>query len=225
MSVPLAPEDESRIAAAIAAAEARTSGEIICTMATDRHRYVEWVLALAAVAAFVLPALATLLGFGPSAWAALAGIWQAEPLTDRQTVELYVAAQAVVLALTTLALWWSPVAQRLAPLSIRRERVHEIALKQFLARGIHLTAGRTGVLLHVSVEDHVAEIIADEAIYQRVPPDHWADATDALLAGMARNAPADGFVEAIGLVGDLLAAHFPPGDTNPDELPNRLVLL
>ena len=215
--------DEARIAAAIEAAEAHSSGEIVCTLSTERHRYVEWVLALAAAFAFLVPLVATMAGFGPSAWAALAGIWQAEPLTDVQTVEIYALVQVSLLILATLALWWSPLAQRYAPLSMRRERVHEIALKQFLTRGIHLTQDRTGVLLHVSLEDHVVEVIADEEIYRRVPDEHWGETAAALLAGIRRGDIAQGFVDAIGLAGGVLATHFPPRDDNPDELPNRLL--
>jgi putative membrane protein len=223
--VTLTEADQARIADAIHAAEARTDGEIVCTLAAERHRYVEWVLALAAAVAFMVPLVATLAGFGPSAWAALVGIWQAEPLTDRQTVEIYALAQVLVLLLTTLALWWSPLAQRFAPLSLRRERVHEIALKQFLTRGIHLTSARTGVLIHVSLEDHVVEVIADEGIYTKVPAETWAETAAVLLGGISRGDPTQGFVDAIALAGDVLATHFPKTDGNPDELPNRLVIV
>ncbi len=223
--VTVTPADESRIAAAIVAAEAHSSGEIVCTLSTERHRYVEWVLALAAAFAFLVPLVSTMAGFGPSAWAALAGIWQAEPLTDVQTVEIYALVQVGLVVLATLALWWSPLAQRYAPLSMRRERVHEIALKQFLTRGIHLTQDRTGVLLHVSFEDHVVEVIADEEIYRRVADEHWAETAAALLAGMRRGDIAQGFVDAIALAGGVLATHFPPREDNPDELPNRLLLV
>jgi putative membrane protein len=223
--VSLSDTDQARIAAAIAHAEALTDGEIVCTLSVERHRYVEWLLALAAALAFLLPLAATLIGFGPSQWAALAGVWQAEPLTDRQTVEIYALAQVGVLLLATLALWWSPLAQRFAPLSLRQERVHELALKQFLARGIHLTAARTGVLLHASFEDHVVEVIADEGIYLKVPADIWAEPAAALLAGIRRGDTAQGFVDAIELTGRLLATHFPKTAGNPDELPNRLVII
>ena len=221
--VALSDIDEGRIAAAIEAAEAYTSGEIVCTLSVERHRYVEWVLALAASFAFLAPLVATLAGFGPSRWAAAVGIWQAEPLNDVQTVEIYALVQVIVLLLATLALWWTPLAQRYAPLSMRRERVHEIAVKQFLTRGIHLTQDRTGVLLHVSLEDHVVEVIADEEIFRRVPDEHWGDTAAVLLAGISRGDVAQGFVDAIGLAGEVLAANFPPRDDNPDELPNRLL--
>ncbi len=218
-------QDEARVAAAIAKAEAGTAGEIVCTLSLERHRYVEWVVALAAGTGFALPLIAAVLGFGPAHWAAALGIWQADGLTDVQAVELFALAQVLVALLVTLALWWSPVAQRFAPLSMRRERCHEIALKQFLARGLHLTKARTGVLIHVSVEDHVVEVIADERIYAKVDPEVWGEAAAALLAGLKRGDAAGGFEAAIGQVGDILAAHFPPCPDNPDEIPNRLLIV
>lgn len=223
--VEITPAEQARIASAIEAAEARTDGEIVCTLSVERHRYAEWVLALAAAIGFLVPVLLTALGFGPTFWAFVFGQWQSEPLSDWQTVEIFALMQVTVLILATLALWWSPFAQRWVPLSIRRDRVHEIALKQFLTRGIHMTAGRTGVLIHVSFEDHVVEVIADEAIYAKVPQDHWAETVSALLEGIRKGDTADGFVRAIALAGDVLATHFPKTDANPDELPNRLVIV
>ncbi len=225
MVMHIPPESLKRVEAAIVEAEAHTSGEIVCAISDERHRYVEWVLALAAGAAFLLPVLLTLGGFGPTFWAAVFGQWQSEPLTDRQTIEIFVLMQVAVLLVATLALWWSPFAQRWSPLSLRRERVHEIALKEFLVRGIHLTDQRTGVLLHVSVRDHVAEIVADEGIYSHVSPEHWGETIAALLDGVKRGDPAQGLIDAIALAGEVLASNFPPTADNPDELPNHLLII
>lgn len=221
----LSQADLGRVADAITTAEARTSGEIVCTFSMQRHRYVGWVLALAAVVAFVLPAILVAAGFGPGRLSALLGIWQGEPWSERETILLYAAAQAVILVLATLALWWSPFAQRWVPFPIREDRVHDIATRQFLMRGIHETEGRTGVLIHASWHDQVVEVIADTAIYQKVPPDHWADTAAALRDGMRRGDPAGGYAAAVALAGQVLAEHFPPTGANPDELPNHLVIL
>ena len=47
-----------------------------------------------------------------------------------------------------------------------------------------------------------------------------------LMAGFKASRPADGFEEAIGLCGAILAEHFPPrqGD-NPNELSDSVVVL
>ncbi|MFQ3666103.1 MAG: hypothetical protein SNJ79_08770, partial [Sphingomonadaceae bacterium] len=195
----------------------------------DRHVYLEWVLGLAALIAFLLPFVLTLLGVGPTAWreALWPTAWRVDDasLAELHAIEAYAAAQLLFFGVSALILRRTPLAQRWAPLSLRRARVHELALKQFLARGIHLTDARTGVLIYVSAEDHVAEIVADEGIYAKVDPDIWADADAALLKHLRTGDTTAGFEEAIGIVGEVLARHFPPSATNRDELPNRVIEL
>ena len=69
-------------------------------------------------------------------------------------------------------------------------------------------------------------LIADEAIHGQVPDDTWDKAMAALVAGLRRGRPAEGFTEAIGLCADVLADRFPArfGD-NPNELPDAVVVL
>jgi len=217
--------DHARVSAAIRTAEATTSGEIFCILTNERHRYLEWIFALSALSAFTLPFVLTMSGFGPSAWAATLGAWQADAMTERQTIEAYAAMQAFLFLLTTLAAWFSPLAQRWSPRFLRRERVHDLALKQFLAKGLHLTSGRTGVLIYVSAEDHIVEVVADEGIYSKVPNAHWGDTTALLLEGMRRNEPVQGFVESIAHIGAVLALHFPPTLDNPNEIEDRLIIV
>jgi putative membrane protein len=109
------------------------------------------------------------------------------------------------------------------PRRVRRARVRRAALQQFLAHGLHTTRHRTGVLIFAALSDRQVEIVADEGIHSRVDTEVWARAVDALTRRLRAGRAADGFETAIGLTGDVLAAHFPPRANNPDELPNRLV--
>jgi putative membrane protein len=119
-----------------------------------------------------------------------------------------------------------PVIRRWAtPRSVRRARVRKAALEQFLAHGIHVTEGRTGVLIFAALEDHQVEVIADEAIHGKVDQSVWADAVEVLAQGMKRGEPVAGFTSAIGLCGEVLAAHFPPTQENPNEVADKLVLI
>ncbi len=227
--MPFTEADRARVAAAIEAAERETSGEIFCIYARVPHRYVEWLLALATSLAFLVPLAATLLGFGPGAWLALAeaGSWRdaLPPLSEQLLVEAYALVQLVLFLLILSALWWSPLAQRRAPLWLRQRHVHELAGFHFLAQGLHLTEARTGVLLFVSVEDHVAEVLADEGIHAKVGEEPWVETVEALLAGLRRDDPAQGFCDAIALAGTVLARHFPRAGPKPNELPNRLLVV
>jgi putative membrane protein len=221
--------DFARVSAAIELAEAQTSGEIMCVLDRDRHVYRGWVLGLAALSAFLFPFLATMAGFGPAEVLALFGAqdWLSgeEGISERRLIETYAAVQLGLFLILVFLIQRTPLAQRYAPLWMRRERVHELALKQFLAHGIHLTEARTGVLIFVSLHDHMTEIVADEGIYAKVSSDVWREADAALLEGLARGDVAGGFKAAIDRVGSVLAEHFPPAESNRDELPNRLIAL
>jgi putative membrane protein len=108
------------------------------------------------------------------------------------------------------------------PRGLRYRRAHDHALRQFLARNIHMTRERTGVLVFVSLAEHYAEVVADAGINERVPQERWNEAVAVLVRHAARGRLADAFVEAVGIVGAELAAHFPPGETNLDELDNHV---
>jgi putative membrane protein len=90
---------------------------------------------------------------------------------------------------------------------VRYRRAHENALKQFLARNVHVTAERTGVLIFVSLAEHYAEVVADSGINAKVQQKDWDDVIRDLTNAAARNALADGFVVAITAVGKHLAVH------------------
>jgi len=114
----------------------------------------------------------------------------------------------------------------LTPRGLKRARVRRRAEEQFLAKNLHLTRERTGVLIFVSLGERMAELIADEGIAGHVEAKVWDQAMAALTDGLRRGSPAEGFEAAIGLCADVLAERFPPreGD-NPNELPDAVVVL
>ena len=70
-----------------------------------------------------------------------------------------------------------------------------------------------------------AEIVADQGINAKVEQEVWSGAVEAMVSAIRQGRPADGFVAAVERCGAVLAAHFPPGVLNPDELPNKVVQL
>lgn len=202
----LSEADYQRIADAVAAAEATTDGEIYCALATGVSDYREVPLAWAAGAALVLPLGVRLAGLLPDA-------------------NSYAAVQAVVFLLAALIVTLPAVRLILTPGSLKAERVHRAAMAQFLAKGVHLTRARTGVLLFASAAERRAEVIADEGIYAAAPKEVWDEVVQLLTAGLGRQAPADGFVAAVKRAGEILAAHVPPTAGSRNELPDRPVEL
>jgi putative membrane protein len=78
-------------------------------------------------------------------------------------------------------------------------------------------------LIFASAAEHYAEIVADNGINAKVSPDAWTNAVSALVSGIKARRPGDCFVAAVELCGAELARNFPPGELNPNELPDRVV--
>jgi putative membrane protein len=198
-------EDRSRIATAIRAAEAKTSGEIICVLAQTSTDATALPVLLAALVALALP-------------------WVLVALT-KMSVHHLLVLQVAVFFLLVLALCLPRVRVALLPRAARRYVAHRAAMEQFTIRGIARKKNRTGILIFVSLAEHYARIIADEGIAGRVAKSEWQDAVDALVGHMRGGRIADGFIAAIGACGTVLAAHFPRTETNRDELPDRIYLV
>lgn len=216
--------DRARIAAAIAAAEAGTAGEIVVIINTRPHRYTATMLAAAVLAAFVLPFIAVLAGWVPSLlfpdWDALDAVTR-----ERHGIEGFAAVQALVFVGALALVAGLRLDRALTPRGLRRDRVHHAAIMQFRARGLTATQGRTGVLLYLDEAEHVAEVIADEAVFARVAAEDWGETIAALIAGIKAGRAADGLVTAIERAGAVLAAHLPPRPDDVNELPDALIEL
>lgn len=215
-------QDHQRISAAIKAAEVRTSGEIVVIVSSQPQRYPATSLSLAALLALALPFTAVVFGWSPAALLPDWGTVTAQDL-ERRSLEVLIVIQAVTFAAVLALGWFTPLGRLLTPSGLRRDRVHRTALSQFRARGLDSTAGRTGVLLYVDAPDHIAEVVADSAVFGTVSAEHWADTIEALTSGIKAGRAADGLVAAIELAGSVLAAHFPPCADDANELPDHLI--
>ena len=87
------------------------------------------------------------------------------------------------------------------------------------------TEHNSGVLVYLLVADRDIEIIADRGIAARVDPAAWGTVARSMEAAFRQGAFAEGVLEGIRQISTLLAAHFPPGKRNPDELPDRPVIV
>jgi putative membrane protein len=201
----LAAEDRKRIAAAIRAVEARTSGEIVCVLARASYDSKALPILLAAVLALALP-------------------WLLVAFTA-MTVERILGLQLLVFILAAVPLCLPRLRVALVPRRARRAAAHRAAMQQFLVRGMARTRQRSGILIFVSLAERYARIVADDGIAGRVPQREWQGAVDALVAHMRDGRIADGFVSAIEICGEALAAHFPREAADRDELPDRIYLI
>ena len=226
----LTSDDYTRITRAIAGAETRTSGEIFCVLAGQVSSYRDISLGWAAAAALILPLSLVPLGFDATWLPGFGNGWEVAHLAAREvTVGRTLSAYAIVQAAVFLAVFMitsiPPIRRVVTPRAVRRARVRRVALSQFLAHGLQMTEGRTGVLIFAAMADHQVEVIADEGIHARVDQDVWAGAVEVLVRGLRANRPVEGFEQAIDLCGQVLAEQFPPGERNANEIADRLVVI
>ena len=227
----LSPTELSAIEAAVREAETRTTGEIYCVVAEESSDYGETPLAWAGGVALLAPAILLIAGIHVSipdffsTWSA-AQVGEAIETSVRNALIGTIVLQGILFAATALIVAIPTVRRALTPRGLKRDRVRRRAAEQFLAKNLHLTRERTGVLIFVSLGEHMAELIADEGIAAHVDSKVWDQAMAALTEGLKRGQPAAGFAAAVGLCADVLAERFPAkeGD-NPNELPDAVVVL
>jgi putative membrane protein len=195
--------DTARIVQAIRQAETKTAGEIYCVIARHSSDYRLVPLAWAALIALVLP---------------LPLIY----LTPWTAAVIYLI-QLAGFAVASIALSQPAIRFHLVPRRAKHDRAHAEAVRVFLAQGLHLTEHRTGVMIFASEAERYAVVLADGGINAKVMPDVWGNAVAALIAGIKRGQPADGFVAAIEQCGAVLAEHFPIGSGKKNELADRLL--
>jgi putative membrane protein len=197
--------DRVRVTDAIREAETRTAGEICCVIAgrSDDYRLV------------------------PVAWAAFAALIAPLPilgLTDWSAMTVYLLQIGAFLGVA-LGLSHPKIRFGVVPRLAMHACAHAEAMRQFHALGVDRTENRTGVLIFASVAERYVEIVADSGINDKVPSEVWDNAIVTLVKAIRAGQPTDGFISAIEQCGAVLAAHFPPGTLQRDELPDRLLII
>jgi len=202
-------DEHALISEAIRKAEKKTGGEIYCVVARASDSY---IFPAAFIVSTAIVAISLVVAWFMHRW------WY-----DLDPVML-VVAQLLAIAATLLVLWAFPTIRiLLVPRRMQYRHAHDNAVKQFLARNVHITAERTGVLLFVSLEERYAEVVADSGINQKVPQETWDNVVWILSSQAKAGQLAAGFVQAIGTVGVLLAEHFPARPVDRNELDDHLV--
>ncbi|MBO9380188.1 hypothetical protein GG804_25815 [Sphingomonas histidinilytica] len=216
--------DIRRVTDAVTAAEARSDAEIATIVSERSDSYNDVPLIWAAlVALLALAVYAAFPGFYIGLLDRVTGGWHVWTMREWMTVLVF-ATTIKFLATRYIVGWW-PLRMAFTPGRTKTRRVRARAVALFKASTEQRTLSRTGVLLYLSLAEHRAEIVADEAIVAKVSPDAWGSAMALLIDGCKAGRPADGMVAAVGAIGEVLAVHFPRTGTDPDEIPNRMIYL
>lgn len=217
--------DHQRVSKAVHDAEMGTAGEIVTIITDVSDRYLDialwWSISIAVLTLAVLAAFPALyLEF--VGW--LSGGWIVE-WTLAEAFELALAVVVLKFLAVRLILQWMPLRILLTPGIVKAERVRRRAIRYFKVGAERRTSGRTGILIYLSMAEHRAEIVADEAIHGKVAPEAWGEAMAKLVGEVREGCVADGMIAAIGDVGAILATHFPRAADDKNELPDRLIEL
>ena len=218
-------EDHKKVSEAIAAAELHSDGEIIAVATPLSDSYHDVALHWAVLALFAVLAFAAAFPTWLNWWLDLIlGGWRSEP-SVREALTFVMILAVLKFTVVLLLLKYMPLRLFLTPGATRTRRVRRRAISIFKAAAERRTIGRTGVLIYLSMGEHRAEIVADEAITKVTTPETWGEAMAALLVEVKAGRPGDGIVAAVGQVGRVLAEHFPRSSTDTNEIPDKLIEL
>jgi putative membrane protein len=217
--------DRLRVSEAVRTVEQTTSGEIVTIVADHSDRYLDVALWWSVAGAIsVLAAVATWPQFYGWLMELFTHGWLAAP-TPAEILELALAIVIISFVVIRLLLQWVPGRLIVVPGIVKSRRVRRRAIRYFKVGAERRTAGRTGILIYLSLVERRAEIVADEAIHGIVPNEKWGTAMVDMLTHVRQGRIADGMIAAVNDVGAILAEHFPRSADDRNELPDRLIEL
>lgn len=217
----MSQEDRQRVEMAIKSAESRTNAEIFAVLAerSDDYRFVAycfiglWVFVFSIILALFME-WQDIRMFEDS-WTG-----QSYPLL------LFVLAQASAFATGIVVFRLLPaLAVMIVPVRIAHERAHDNAVRQFLARGIHHTEHRTGLLIFISLEEQYAEILVDRKIEEKIGREYFLDQVKLLVESCNKDQISRAFEESILTIGEKLAEACPKDDNDRNELSDKLIVI
>jgi putative membrane protein len=218
-------EDHAIVTAAVTKAELASDGEIVTIVSPKSDSYHDVGLHYAVLAMMLVPAALAMFPQSVIDWGSSLFLgWNASPSRALVMAFLFIKLAAVFL-IVRYALAWMPLRMALTPGSTKTRRVRRRAIELFKVGAERRTHGRTGVLLYLSLLEHRAEIVADEAIVGKVAPEVWGEAMADLIGEVKAGRPGAGMAKAVERVGAVLAEHFPRSHADTNELPDRLIEL
>jgi putative membrane protein len=202
----LSDGDRARIAAAVAEAEARTSAELRLVLARASSHYGSFALIYPALLALLAGGIASALRPGLHAWILFAG-------------------QAALFLLALGVLQWHALRIRLVPAAARQKAAWRHARLHYASIGLRQPHAKNTLLVFCSAAERTVEILADDAIAEKLPQSAWQPVVDAFKADFSRGSIADAFVNAAAACADRLAPHFPPEPGQANAIADELTEL
>jgi putative membrane protein len=206
-------QDLEAIKEAVKRAERHTRGEIVPMVVGASARYQEARHQAGLVGLFVALTLSLTfrLSLEQFQWGGLHPTWLMVSAVVGYAIGAYVGSfPSVIRAL---------VSEERMAMKVRLRAEHV-----FYQLGLHRTYGRTAVLIFVSILERRVQILADQAINEKVPPGTWERLAQELTEGIRHGRPTQALCAAIMKCAEILRQHFPASETdNPNELGDELI--
>lgn len=210
---PLTAGEISHVNDAIAEAERNTSGEIIAVVAGRSsvywHAPYEAGLWFAGIAV-LFATIGSLLANGD--WP----VWH---------IGWYVAITVGGFLTGFFATRVANIERFFADRAIMRAECEERAHRLFSEYGLFRTTARTGVLVYVSLFEHVVIVLGDSGISAKIGPNEYTTIVDAMIKRIQQGKLEQALIEGIETLGTHLTASFPRLADDVNELPDRLYVL
>lgn len=214
-------EQRQRIEKAVWEAESKTKCEIVPVVANISGRYDRpediiglWLATLAAVLVWLL--------FPQQLYES--GSWDYTPIY----VGVITMCASILIAFIVGAVVGSRVGwlRRLfTPHKQMMEEVSSRAKAIFFDKRIHHTSSATGLLIYVSLFEHVAVVLGDQTVLEKLGQEAIDRLCQQLTQGLRQGNATEAICNVIEEAGRLLAGPLPRGQGDSNELQNSLILI
>lgn len=214
-------EQRRRVAQAVADAEAKTSCEIVPVVATASGRYDRpedmfglWMATLAAITVWlVFPRQSD-----------TSGSWDGVPVY----VGLLTMVASVVLAFIAGAVAGSRIGWLRRLLTPRNQMLDEVSARAreiFFDKRVHHTSDATGLLIYVSLFEHMAVVLGDQEILNKLGQEPLDRLCQQLTEGLHQEDATAAICNVIAEAGNQLSNPLPRAEGDVNELQDTLILI
>ncbi len=214
-------EQRKRIEQAVVDAETQTSCEIVPVVATASGRYDRsedmiglWATIFAAVIVWLIFPRQSI----------ESGSWEGTPLV----VGLLTMVAAVVVAFISGVVVGSRVGWLRRLFTPRKQMLEEVSARArevFFDKRIHHTSGATGMLIYVSLFEHMAVILGDQKVLDKLGQKSLDRLCQQLTQGLHQGDRVEAICGVLAEVGKQLSGPLPRAEGDVNELRDTLVLI
>lgn len=212
-------EDRAKIRGAVAEAEGKTSAEIVPVVATSSGRYdrAEDIVGLWIGLAALSIVWVVFQDARPSEWSGTSLV-----INLPIVIAIVVGGWLVGIFVANHVAW---LRRLFTPRRELREEVEEGAHKAFFDSRVHHTEGATGLLIYVSLFEHVAMVIADREVTEKLGQEKLDELCAELTGELKKREYTQAFCKTIKDAGEALGKVLPRQDDDKNELEDALVTL